>query len=542
MPAWQAYNPLLRYGTFAGSDMFPDVDYGTLNELHPLLGNTSIFVFNGGHGHWKRLSLGEGIKRTRLMYLLETDAAGSEPSDKAADIAAYWNDIAGVEYYDKYVAPLLDPDTDMEDYRRMVVNENKSQKHLRDVKGHNAMPVFFHHVHDLEYDGTLTLRDSGVEFTRQFGQITEENLSTATIVAALRAIKRSAQKNGVTSAQAYASILGLSESYVTTTVADGRGIADTLHFDAADLADDQFVGKLQSYYQILRTDETGAPRARPDLPTKDFRQPNLGAFLSALPNGPFEALEAIAPHLERSHAADPENTNKLIQTITDKHAQYKDNVGLSRAFGSKAVQFLRKVGFKADSPLDAIPPKIDETHLEAASKLALSTKEQGDNKDYVPSDADFSKARHFTGSVQFAAIPDAQNDRAGQKIARLQTGDNSKGRYIPVDATRFRALKRILNGLTSEDTWALFEFFRLPVDVPTMMRLDDMGVKLFAASADRICKELVTYSLIALRSNGETLFTMMQPIRAAATARGVGGITDTTIATGTGCVLFLLTR
>lgn len=559
MPAWQAYNPLLRYGTFAGSVVLPDPEYASLDMLHPLITNASMWVFNGGHGHWQRVSLGEGVRRTRLMYLLENTGAGSPTSTECDKLLAHWNGL-GAEYHDDYLKPKYSGNpVVLADLKKRVLNENKSQKELRKIKGYHDLPVFVHPVHDIVDGANAVLHlmnlpggATGVfDFTYQFGQITEDNLPTSRILQAIRAVKRLAEKGGDVF-RAYATLLRVSREAIDEAIGVNRRLSRQ-QFDANDVTEAAFANKLMGYMQYLRTDRrpdvdvaiiaAGNVPAAPGLAPRrglppGYQQPHLAAFLGALPNGPFEKIEALAPHLERTHMSDPVNVGKLLQIITDKHAQYKDNVGLSRAFGSKAAKFLAAVGFKADEVLDAPLLQIDESHLEAASKLALTNKEQETNQHYQGSDADWSKARSLAGrpsrTVAFGDILD-QDEQDAATITLPRTGDKNDGRYLPIDFSRFRALRDLLVGLPVDETYVLMEFFRLPVDVPTFEHFDNLGIKLFAASADRICKELVTYSLIALRSNGETLFTMMQPIRAAATARGVGGITDTTIATGSGC-------
>jgi len=292
--------------------------------------------------------------------------------------------------------------------------------------------------------------------------------------------------------------------------------------------DDEFFNALRVFYRDGVEDD-----GRPPLPdgvpddAAPYKATVVAPLLAVAPNAAYDRLVLGVPLLERLSREQSGQTQKLLRTLEAKLIEHRraGDAGTATHYVGAVFQHLATLGLTLEAASgEAELPALEDAAVKKMGRLAVPV-DAARQEDV--SGPEWSKARAHLAS---AGAPLAANRRAVDDF----TNQDALERDIPVDWTRAGALRGLVPHMSALELGVMLVIMRIPFTPNNIAHLADMGIQLFNAHATRFAEMQRVSSIITMKRGGATIRTIISPLLAAMSSRGLAGETDLSFVIATG--------
>ncbi len=565
-PVQYGYQPLEREILLGGAYCFPNPDYATADGLSAHSTATSVLAMESNHARWRRIRLSNALRATNGGFVFANSGPSAGPSARVQTLLDKWNEPASdfENFYGQHIAGARDRDTPSP----WAKEASRSASRLSDIHGFRDFPWCFHpllvpeDVTALDDAWRLVRSDNKVGFVRYLGQFTEDVLPISHLAAIIGTIHRDLARGlGVMTSAIAGPEADAETKLIAPLLSRILGIPTAQCIKALEItaASDGWAGDKSSIRQIawladrmmdIITESTSTSTRGQPRPRAPRADPRAGAepaprpaglrsiaqeFMQSIPDDSFDAFAPIAPVLEEINKEQSREVGDILTKVRAFANDYKGNSVLHRLALEGILSKLNAMGIRADTDLLAPMPTLSKPAMASLRKHKPDAELQSTGTATAPST--FTKAALF-GSESSTRHIGSATESVG--YPRINTNDTVEVFTVDdpedfaVDFSHFAVLPEILAGMMPIDAAILFLLMSLPFDVPTLVRLDEMGIQILNSSVERVGQRLRANSAIVMRRGTETLDWMMSPIRTEVTCQGVVGITDFVVALGMG--------
>lgn len=270
-----------------------------------------------------------------------------------------------------------------------------------------------------------------------------------------------------------------------------------------------------------------------------------------------QAFDVLAPFfgtLEKLAAQDATVAKEVNATIETRFAAHLADAGSSEVVAKHVAGKLTEMGLGADAlAAAATVPVPTPEQLKAFKRSIPSVKDLAAGA-RAGLEADFSNATAFAASglvgapfarpITTAATPEEAEHYVEDEAARLKRLDDGiapsnidditdallkganltpadahKNVYIPSD--RLLAMQSAFDGCSADETLVAMALLVTRMTPRDLSRLASFGIQIVQASVERYSEQYIVSSMLVMKAGVETVQTVMTPVQAQVTSRGI---------------------
>lgn len=283
-----------------------------------------------------------------------------------------------------------------------------------------------------------------------------------------------------------------------------------------------------------------------------------GVVLSVkLADGAFDILSPHFATLARLQQESPEVAKEVLGVMEKRFAAHASDAGASEVVAKHLAEKLTEMGLGAhDVSLETMA--VPSAEQVKAFKRAVPSAKDLSAASRPASEADFGKSTAYqslAGAPFAAKITEDQNTDTGidenaerdedKRIQKMVDGIKDRDAlmkdlladedlapaadgsikfyttqvYIPED--RLYAMRRAFEGCAPDETLVALAILLAPMTPRVLARLANYGIQIIQGSLERYAEQYIVSSALVMKAGGDTVETIMTPVMAQVTSRGI---------------------